>query len=54
MLAIFGRRSSKEHFYEIILKSVHWSRRRCNLKGFILFSAGSILFNGAERFMQFW
>ena len=24
-----------EHFCEIILKSVHWSRRRCHLKVFL-------------------
>ena len=25
----FSRESSKEHFCEIILKSVHWPGRRC-------------------------
>ena len=28
----FGRGSPKEHFWEIILKLGHWSRRRCRLK----------------------
>ena len=27
-----GRRSPKEHFYVIILKSGLWHRRRCHLK----------------------
>ena len=30
----FDRRLPRENFYEIILKSVHWSRRRCHLKVF--------------------
>ena len=46
----FGRGSSKEHFCEIILKSVHWSRRRCHLKIFIFLALAAILLNGAERF----
>ena len=33
-----GRGSSKEHSGEIILKSAHWPRRRCRLKGFSIFS----------------
>ena len=28
----FGRGSPKEHLCKIILKSVHWFRRRCRLK----------------------
>ena len=28
------KRSPKKHFCVIILKSGHWSRRRCHLKGF--------------------
>ena len=35
----FGRRLSKEHFCEIILKLAHWPRRCC-LKGFSIFSSG--------------
>ena len=35
-----GRSSLKEHFCEIILKSVHWSRRRCHLWIFSCFSFG--------------
>ena len=31
----FGRGSPKKHFYEIILKLGHWSRRRCHLKVFL-------------------
>ena len=46
----FGRGSPKEHFCEIILKSVHWSRRRRHLKVFLFLALESILFSGAERF----
>ena len=48
----FGKESHKEHFFEIILKSVHWSRRRCHLKVFLFFflSLAAPLFSGAERF----
>ena len=41
----YGRGSPKKHFYAIILKSVHWSRRRCHLKFFLALEA--ILFNFA-------
>ena len=34
-----GRRSSKEHSGEIILKLAHWPKRRCRLKGFSIFSS---------------
>ena len=30
-----GKGSPKEYFSQIILKSVHWSRRRCHLKVFL-------------------
>ena len=47
----FGRRSPKEHFCEIILKSGHWPKRRCRLKVFFYFLAlVVILFSGAEPF----
>ena len=36
----FDRVSLKEHVCEIILKSGHWSRRRCHLKLFSIFSSG--------------
>ena len=36
----FGRGSPKEYFCEIILKSVHWSSRRCHLQVFIFSSGG--------------
>ena len=38
----FGRGSPKEHLSEIILKLVHWSRRRCCLRVFFfsIFSSG--------------
>ena len=31
-----------EHFYEIILKLVHWSRRRCHFYFFSIFSSGGL------------
>ena len=31
----FARKSPEAHFCEIILKSVHWSMRRCHLKVFL-------------------
>ena len=50
----FGRGSPKEHFCEIILKSVQWSRRRCHLKVFFLFFAlVAILFTEAIPFSNF-
>ena len=36
------------------LKSVHWSRRRSNLKVFLFLALVAILFSGAEPFLQFW
>ena len=36
----FNRRSPKEHFCEIILKSGHWPRRTYHLKVFLCFSFG--------------
>ena len=50
----FGRGSSKEHSCDIILKSVHCSRRRCHLKVFLLLALAAVLFSGAEPFKQFW
>ena len=49
----FGRGSPKEHFCEIILKSGHWSRRRCHLKVFLFLALVAILFSGEEPFLQF-
>ena len=50
----FGRGSTKEHFSEIILKIVHWSRRRCHLKVFFLFlSLVAILFRATHHFRNF-
>ena len=46
----FGRRPPKENFCEIILKSVHWSRRRCHLKVFLLLALAAILFSGERNF----
>ena len=36
----FGRGPLKEHFCETILKSVNWSRMRCYLNFFSIFSFG--------------
>ena len=33
----FGRESPMEHFFEIILKSNHWPRRRYRLKFFYFY-----------------
>ena len=55
----FGKGSHKEHFCEIIImKSVHWSRRRCHLKVFLFFFSISGSNFGKEshkqRFKQLW
>ena len=44
------RRSPKEHFCEIILKSGFWPRRKCHLKVFLFLALVAISFNAAERF----
>ena len=46
----FYRGSPKELFCEIILISVHWSKRRRHLRFFLLLALAAILFRGAERF----
>ena len=43
----FGKGSTKQHFCEIILKSVHGSRRRCHLNVFLFLDLTAILFSGA-------
>ena len=48
ILAFVVEDHPKEHFCEIILKSVHWSRRRSHLKVFLFLALASILFSGAE------
>ena len=48
----FDRGLPKEHFCDIILKSVHRFSRKSCLKLFIALAA--ILFNGVEEFEQFW
>ena len=53
-LSSFGRQSLKEHSCIIISKSMHWLRRRSHLKVFLFLAVAAILFNGAERFEQFW
>ena len=47
----FWQGSPKEHFCEIILKSVDWSGRRCHFMFFLLFLAlAVVLLSGAEPF----
>ena len=53
-LSNFGGQSPKEHSCIIISKSMHWLRRRSPLKLFLFLALAAILFNGAERFEQFW
>ena len=43
-----------KEFLLIISKSMHWLRRRSHLKVFLFLALAAILFNGAERFEQFW
>ena len=50
----FGRGLAKEHFCEIISKSVHWFSSRSCLKFFLFIAVVAILFNRAKRFEQFW
>ena len=50
----FGGPASKEHSCLIILKSMHWLRRKSRLKVFLFLALAAILFNGAERFEHFW
>ena len=45
----FGGGSPKEPFCEIILKSVHWSRRRGHLKVFLFLTLAAILFGGVKH-----
>ena len=53
-LSNFGRGSPKEPSCKIISKSLNWLRRRSRLKVFLFLALAAILFNGAERFEQFW
>ena len=48
----FGRESPKEHFCEIILKSVHWPKEEMSFKGFffLFLALKAILFSGGEPF----
>ena len=50
----FGGQSPKEPSYKIILRSMHWLRKKSRLKVFLFLALAAILFNGAERFEQFW
>ena len=46
--SIFGKGSPKKHSCEIILKSGHWSKRRCQLKVVGFFS----IFSSGGHFVQ--
>ena len=51
-LCKFGREYQEEHFYEIILILGQWFRRRCLLNDFLSGALATLLFSGAEPFMQ--
>ena len=51
ILAIFGIWSPKEHFCEMILKSSHWPKRRCNLKIFSFCSFGGHFVQRSETIL---
>ena len=53
-LCNFGRGNQEEQFCEIILNLGHWFRRRCLLKDLLSGALATLLFSGAEPFMQFW
>ena len=53
-LCNFSRRYHEEQFFEIVLNLGQWYRRRCRLKDFLSEALATLLFSGAEPFMQFW
>ena len=53
-LSNFSRVLPKEPSCKIISKSMPWLRRRSRLNVFLFLAPAAILFNGAERFQQFW
>ena len=52
-LCNFGRGYQEEQFCEIILNFDKWFSRRCHLKDFSSEALASLLFSGAEPFLQF-
>ena len=52
-LCNFGRRYQEEQFCGIILNLSQWFGRRCLLKYFLSGALATLLFSGAEPFMQF-
>ena len=52
-LCNFGRWSQEKQFFEIILNLGQWFRRRCLLTDFLSGALATLLFGGAEPFMQF-
>ena len=49
----FGRGYQEEQFCDIILNLGQWFSRRCGLKDFLSGALATLLFDGAEPFMQF-
>ena len=47
----FGRGSSKDHFFEIILKSAHWPGRKCCITGYSIFSYGGHFVQRSETIL---
>ena len=52
-LCNFGRGYYEEQFCVIILNVGQWFRRRCRLNDFLSGALATLLFSGAEPFMQF-
>ena len=52
-LCNFGREYPEEQFCEIILNLGQWFRTRCCSKDFLSGALATLLFSGAEPFMQF-
>ena len=52
-LCNFGRGYPEEQFCEIIMNLDQWFRRICLLKDFLSGALATLLFSGADPFMQF-
>ena len=53
-LCNFGRGYLEVQFHEIILNLGQWFRRRCRIKYFLSGALATLLFSGAEPFIEFW
>ena len=51
--SIFGRGSPTKHFCEIILKSVHWSRRRCHFLVYLFLALVAVFSEERNDFSNF-